>query len=135
MGSTCTRVFIFLFCLAQYENMHLIKFYTPINCAVHCNVSLALHIAAKCQVEEEISFYGTYLWPGNVETGVTIPINCSYSCGALTGRVATRYCGEKGVWNPTNFDECPTRVTCDLVNVADVSEFNFFNTRSPVCRK
>lgn len=75
-------------------------------------------------MEEEVSsFYGTYLWPGNVETGVTIQTNCSYSCGTLTGGVATRYCGERGAWNPTNFDECPTRVTCDLVDIADVSDF------------
>ena len=88
--------------------------------------TLLLHIAAKCVAQEEISsFYGTYSWPGNVEKNVTIPINCSYSCGTLTGGVATRYCGEKGVWNSTNFDECPTRVDCDLIGIADVSEFNF----------
>ena len=74
-------------------------------------------------MEEEISsFYGTYSWPGNVEAGDTIQINCSYSCGTLTGRVATRCCGERGAWNPTNFTECPTRVTCDLVAIDDVSE-------------
>ena len=97
------------------------------DCIFQCLVSLSVYwlyiIAAKCVVEEEISsFYGTYSWPGNVETGFSIQINCSYSCGNLTGGVATRYCGERGVWNPTNFTECPTRVTCNLVAIADVSE-------------
>lgn len=83
-------------------------------------------------MQENSPFYGRYSWPGSVPPEVTIKRNCSYSCGTLTGKVATRYCTGTGVWNSTNFDDCPTKRTCDLIDFANVSNsnqwFHWFHT-------
>ena len=94
-------------------DLYIVKWYFPVQ------------IAARCaEYQENSPFYGRYSWPGSVLPEVTIKRNCSYSCGTLTGGVATRYCTGSGVWNSTNFDECPTRRTCDLVAFAIVSNSN-----------
>lgn len=88
-------------------------------------IKFPVQITARCaEVEENSPFYGRYSWPGSVPPEVTIKRNCSYSCGTLTGRVATRYCTGTGVWNSTNFDDCPTKRTCDLIDFANVSNSN-----------
>ena len=75
--------------------------------------------------EEDSIFYGSYLWPANTEPEVTIQRSCNYSCGPSTGGNARRYCTVKGLWTSTDFSECPTKRTCDLIAFATVSEYQY----------
>jgi len=85
------------------------------------------HIIAQCIAEEEHSiFYGSYLWPANTPLEDTVQRSCNYSCGSFTDGNATRYCTGRGIWNSTNFSECPTKRTCDLIAFANVSDYMYF---------
>ena len=92
------------------------------------------YIIARCSAEEErSSFYGSYFWPENIEPEVTIQRRCFYSCGSFTGGSATRYCTGRGLWNSTNFSECPTKRTCDLIAFANVSEPSYSSILKRQC--
>ena len=77
--------------------------------------------SAQCsEFQEDNEFYGSYVWPAdtNAERIVTHP--CVYQCGNITGTNASRTCLGNGSWSPTNFTSCPTKRTCQLVNLTEV---------------
>ena len=60
------------------------------------------------------------MWPADTEAEAVVIRPCVYQCGNITGVNASRTCLGSGSWSTTDFTNCPTERTCQLVNLTEV---------------
>ena len=57
------------------------------------------------------------MWPADTDAERVVIRPCIHQCGNITGVNASRTCLGSGSWSTTDFTDCPTERTCQLVNL------------------
>lgn len=63
-------------------------------------------------------YFGVVTWPGKTRGGTTVNMTCPEQCSNGSSRMsfAFKECNGNGMWLESNYNQCPTVRTCELLS-------------------